>query len=438
MSFPTTVHPSGPGPGRQSEWQQLALLLGAGAAGGLAVGASAYPEDRRLEGAGVGALMGGLSGAGSYGLSRLVRHLQRHQRRRSLPEDPLPGPLPAPVPPPMPALKEGSAKAADWVDQLPRLRLPDTIAGAALGGTAGLAVQGLHRLLSRKKGKNAPSLLRGALTGAALGAAGGNVVGDRLRRFLSNARPPVGYGVEAPDLSLQNIYRAGILDEPAYTTEHLPQGLQDVVAARHELLRRSLGVHGQNTGTPDFWSRQQDDSLSLNPDHPRSPALVRRLLLGRGGHGTPVASELRREAERINQGHVSNAFLGPIAGGQTIQVKPEGPGQDLYQVRDRWDFTLGDQERKLRNQLLGQLVTGGLSQPLPPEQPRPDYLPEGTTGAKALSSLLGRDLVDRVLVHERPWLTQGIRTRGFQRPQPLTGDGQPYPQPTISGGPHAR
>lgn len=131
---------------------------------------------------------------------------------------------------------------------LPRVRLPDTVAGGLLGAGLGAGVYGVRRWMTDKD-KEQPSLLQHIGIGAGLGAVGGNVVGDRARRYLVNNTDPTGHkprdmGSLAPK-SLSQFFRTAIQDMPephangAATTE---QPAELSTALRHELFRRSLGL----------------------------------------------------------------------------------------------------------------------------------------------------------------------------------------------------
>ena len=157
---------------------------------------------------------------------------------------------------------------------LPKIRLPDTVAGATLGGLGGLGYAGLRDFMSdNEEEDNARYKTYGAL--GALGGAGvANVVGDRTRRYIANNTPAFSYGrnrtgPEAEALkkklgvtsfapagflkprSFKHVYDTAIRDKPdAAVWEFLNTASDEggvglapgIVAGRHELLRRHMGL----------------------------------------------------------------------------------------------------------------------------------------------------------------------------------------------------
>lgn len=89
-------------------------------------------------------------------------------------------------------------KTASLLDSVkyhaPKIRTLDTVVGGLGGAAAGLATAGLKNTFTKDKKKNRSSYLRYAAGGALAGAGLGNVLGDRARRYVSNAVQTSDYG----------------------------------------------------------------------------------------------------------------------------------------------------------------------------------------------------------------------------------------------------
>ena len=163
---------------------------------------------------------------------------------------------------------------------LPRIRLPDSVVGTSLGALGGLGIAGLRDVLSDDEETDNARYATYGLAGGLGGFGLGNLVGDRLRRYVANNAPPFGYsalnspespegqlaaqlGVENPSpagwlkpRSWDQVYRTAILDRPdadmvKYMTHRGnvgdtgPEGIGLApfdAMGRIELLRRHLGL----------------------------------------------------------------------------------------------------------------------------------------------------------------------------------------------------
>jgi hypothetical protein len=157
---------------------------------------------------------------------------------------------------------------------LPRIRLPDTVAGATLGGLGGLGYAGLRDFMSDNEEEDNARYKTYGLLGALGGAGAANVVGDRTRRYIANNTPAFSYGKDYQDAaskalkkklgvtsfspmgflkprSFEHIYETAIKDKPSkevweYLNTNIDEGgmglTPGVVAGRHELLRRHMGL----------------------------------------------------------------------------------------------------------------------------------------------------------------------------------------------------
>ncbi|NDD52511.1 hypothetical protein EBZ39_01300 [bacterium] len=227
-----------------------------------------------------------------------------------------------------------SSPSSPWQSikaQLPGLHPADTAVGALSGAALGGVYDWLRGNTDKHpKDKRWRTTARRVLTGALLGGAGLNLLGDRARRYISNTLVPFSYNTEqlrdilispsdlATDLQarLQN-YRAGkatltgysldparaqqpervdkltklwqgaVLDQPAYDANVqrvlannpgnlVPSSFPQFVAARRELIRRAFGVHANNPAA-DFFQKNPGGYYSVNEQRPDYALLLRRL-----------------------------------------------------------------------------------------------------------------------------------------------------------------
>lgn len=310
--------------------------------------------------------------------------------------------------------------------QLPGLHAKDMLLGAALGGGAGLAYDALA---SNPDGeKRLPKALKRILGGAALGATGANIVGDRARRYITNTQLPFGYGASGSILpkSFKQFWEGAVLDKPSFDpaavqelakTRSDNKGVSDVlkniVGARRELWRRAFGVHGNSKS--DFWQKNTGgrgpDYYSLNESRKDYPQLAKDLFLPtrREGDIKPLFINPAKAVahENATEGWANSDMFGSdsLVGGQQIGMQPVGTGFK-GRVLDRNDVTPNKEDTAaFRDALLsGKIfdskwrneVRGG----------------KGTydtgTNAAFMKSMLGRMFVDKVLTEEHPWVSQSF------------------------------
>ena len=363
--------------------------------------------------------------------------------------------------------------------QLPRIRVPDTLAGAGVGAMGGLAydaIRGAEPGESRWKKR-----LGRALTGAGVGALGANVVGDRARRYISNSFVPWGYGNDPAKAltpkSLSHVWNAAILDRPQHeiTSPEIlksvdafgksvgykhPAGLYDyqkdtmrnyVLPARQELFRRQLGVHTDDP-IKDIWKAGPDDRVSINPENPRGVETAQRLM------GTPsegISPDMFNDPKTLlddsNTGKSTDAPFSTIVGGQQIPYREWPSGKGLEgSVLDRWDYTLDPKEDAfLRGNARNMLDPAWRKAPFDTSDPISGYLNDeqsaltggaSRTNADAWSALAGRWGLDNIISYKHPWVTQkflaepdmgpgGLADPKLKQLQMLTPEGHPFGDP---------
>jgi hypothetical protein len=157
---------------------------------------------------------------------------------------------------------------------LPKIRLPDSIAGTTLGGLGGLGLAGVRDILSDDEEEDKLRYARYGMLGAAGGFGAGNLIGDRARRYIANNVPAFGYdkynkspksialakqlgvkGTGPVDFlkpqSLKQFVNTAILDRPSEAMTRFlatppkeggPGLLPVNVAGRIELMRRHMGL----------------------------------------------------------------------------------------------------------------------------------------------------------------------------------------------------
>lgn len=301
--------------------------------------------------------------------------------------------------------------------QLPGLHIPESVAGAALGGGAGW-------LLDKIRGQPNPETedqrkaqahdkLKSILGGAAVGAFGSNLLSDRLRRWVSNSPGNVGYDAGAvwksiKDKGWKGFMQGAVLDKPMFSTG------DDNLMMRRELFRRGLGVH---TETPeDFFKNVGKMRLSDNSLVP-SVELNDRFF---GDHG-----DLRMNPE------VRKTLLGPdwkfepgkhrlnssVLGNFLRSEKP-----DTSSFFDVWDFSLHEQEKEKRNHLLKQWFSDPekLNTPLRSYNDTLQTVKQNGTEKDVLTSLLLRDALG-MLTPDAPAFSQTFQKRDgalFRQPIP--------------------
>lgn len=386
-------------------------------------------------------LLPGLAALGTGGLGLLLlyqRHLQDKAERE----------------------KQKLLKSADIMSQLPGAHPKDMLLGAALGGGAGL----LYDLAKgQPEGRRLSTTLKRLLIGAGTGAVGGNLIGDRARRYISNTQLPAGYGTSSLlPRSFQHFWDAAVADKPSFDPEALKKlpelgGSKEVadaaIAARYELVRRSMNLHRDNSNT-DIWQRNKGvggpDHFSLNERNPNYEKMLQRLFLPSKLHfasplikspaamravaeGSPddkrwiralglFFKDPQREIQETNKAetaptsdakkqlmHWRNTDLfgaNTLLGGQQIMAQPGKPGEPVSgTVLDRFDIT---PEKTDMDRLTAAIKNLDVLRPSwykKPAESGSDYY-NSPTNSSWLKSILSRVLWDKWLVEEHPWVSQ--------------------------------
>jgi hypothetical protein len=310
--------------------------------------------------------------------------------------------------------------------QLPGLHAKDMLLGAALGGGAGLAYDALA---SKPEGeKRLPKALKRILGGAALGATGANLVGDRARRYITNTQLPFSYGASGSILpkSFKQFWEGAVLDKPSFDpaavqalankqpdNKGYPDVLKNIIGARRELWRRSFGVHGNSQA--DIWQKNTGgrgpDYYSLNESRKDYAQLAKDLFLP-SRLATDIKPLFANPAkvvarENAGEGWVGSDMFGSdsLVGGQQIGMQPVGTGFK-GRVVDRIDVTPSKEDTaEFRDAILSGKIFGSKWR----NTVRGN---EGTydngTNAAFVKSMLGRLLIDKGLTEEKPWVSQSF------------------------------
>jgi len=355
------------------------------------------------------------------------------------------------------AEKEKQASGNSVLAQLPGVHPKDMLLGAALGGGAGI----LYDTLAAKpeNEKRLPKALKRILGGAAIGAAGANVVGDRARRYITNTQLPFGYGTSGSVLpkSFKQFWEGAVLDKPSFDPAAVQEIVnsrpynkqygaivQNMLGARRELLRRTFGVHGNNPDT-DFWQKNKGtggpDYYSLNEARKDYPQLVKDLFLPTRLSKPPqslfAAPGKAVAQENTAAGWINTELFGAdsLLGGQQVSLQPAGK-KFKGRVLDRYDVTPTKQDiAELKNAVL----SGKILDPKWRAAKRTDsgYY-AGHTNSSYIKSLLARLLVDNVLAEEHPWVSQSFTMQPSRTPRrgadwnPLFGLDPTKPHPAYS------
>lgn len=310
--------------------------------------------------------------------------------------------------------------------QLPGLHAKDMLLGAALGGGAGLAYDALA---SKPEGeKRLPKALKRILGGAALGATGANLVGDRARRYITNTQLPFGYGASGSSLpkSFKQFWEGAVLDKPSFDpaavqalankqpdNKGYSDVLKNIIGARRELWRRSFGVHGNSQA--DIWQKNTGgrgpDYYSLNESRKDYPQLVKDLFLP-SRLATDIKPLFANPAkvvarENAGEGWVGSDMFGSdsLVGGQQIGVQPVGTGFK-GRVVDRIDVTPSKEDTAaFRDAILsGKIFDSKWRNAVRDNKGTYDT----GTNAAFVKSMLGRLLIDKGLTEEKPWVSQSF------------------------------
>lgn len=275
---------------------------------------------------------------------------------------------------------------------LPRIRPLDTGAGAAAGAGLGALTYLFRRLASDKAQRKQLSLTKHLLTGAAAGAAGGNVIGDRLRRYVANTVAPWGYAANRKFIGTPSqIYQAAILDKPVYplvadNNADGPARLQTWNnEARYELFRRALGLPAPFGKTPIF------RDIGPQPYFPTETGggvegTFRTVELNKPRWDTLMADEWAADDFKasMQQGADDLQAGKPANGGyefwrrtlarhdfnpRDFFTKTDGSRVPAQTVSDLWDFALTPTEERL----LRFYARTGLTRPAALRSPAPWY-----------------------------------------------------------------
>ena len=335
--------------------------------------------------------------------------------------------------------------------QLPGIHTPDIVAGslggAALGGLYN-AIRGHDRKAT--SGEKWQTALKRVLGGAAIGGFGANLVGDRVRRHITNTLLPFGYSPDRvhdikPE-SLKQLWRSAILDKPAYradTQVDLSARTFEELNARRELMRRAFGVHTNNAKT-DVWQYNPTGYYSLNEKRPDYEHYLRAIMgpfkarayneiddgfgrptLGIGYHNlltdpdttlaaandskyVPALNEAasRPKDRQLDYSDAVDMFGAMQISGNTQIPHWTGPGGERYiHALDRFDLSLSKGENgHLRNYAKNMFNSEWKRAPVTATL---DYTPtRSVTNAAAAKSLLGRFVYDKILSQETPWVGQ--------------------------------
>jgi hypothetical protein len=307
--------------------------------------------------------------------------------------------------------KAAAATAWDNVKfHLPRVRLDDTLLGAAGGAALGAGVYGARRAFGgNDPEERKPSLLGHALAGAAAGAVGGNVIGDRARRYVVNNTRPYGYTAGQAHLapkSLGHLWRTAVLDQPdlealtdAPNVEKFEAGeWNGPLKMRHDIFRLSAGLP-QRFGTfnplgdTDF--RPNDHSGGVPGRFPAfefSPTAAEDWL--KGTVGTMLRRTRSRRAKEPAE-IAEDMTFGELLSRHGV----ERTGPDRFRMFDLWDFEPSDQEKALLGRLLS--APGRWQAEVSPEDAaQVDLMPDvGKTNLDLIKSLGSRLLANRFLLH---------------------------------------
>ena len=167
--------------------------------------------------------------------------------------------------------------ASGWLDTLkhhaPRIRLDDSLVGGGIGAATGAISAALSNAGRESDDPDRASYLQRMTVGAGLGAAAGNLVADRGRRYLVNNLPAAGYGnsdhaSHLKPKSLRQVFDTAILDNP---TEAVVGGVRqpgrlgefslksDASQARYQLFRLAAGLPLKDPENAYFISKGKTD-----------------------------------------------------------------------------------------------------------------------------------------------------------------------------------
>lgn len=299
-----------------------------------------------------------------------------------------------------------NALAQGIKEQMPGFHVPESLVGAVAGGLAGAAYHGASNLWEDPRQHARKSLLRRALIGAGIGGAGANLVGDRLRRYLSNMPNPATYDVHS---KLQEMGNAGwkgfvtgaIKDKPIPLTAENSH-ITPMRMIRRETLRRGFGVHTDDPVT-DYLkvigqSQRGADILNLSDRFFDKNQQIKPEFRDVWQQLAPRDFNSIMTAEPGKFVHANGPFLG------NFSARNFG---DTAQFLDRWDFDLHPDERgDLKQNMLDWWRGAAKPQPLHNMGMQFNI---GKTRADATKSLLARHSVDQTVARNMPYFFQSFR-----------------------------
>lgn len=336
---------------------------------------------------------------------------------------------------------------------LPGWHTPDILAGAALGAAGGAATHALRSYLEPNKRKRKQlSLLNHVAAGAGLGASGLNLIGDRLRRFVSNDIPPWGYerGASAykPDTSLfSRIWQGAILDQVPEGHKPISHPAVDggkpmdvathpIMTARREILRRGMNVHTNNpekdwfvnVGIRPYESDWRSGgpsgsyrTIEFNPKtyEQLSPHLGHTLDNLRRGSGVSIDDKGRA---------LSHFWLSKLLARH--KIRQESPS--TVNVSDVWDFAMDDVDKHNLKELWPAIRDKGLSRAMGERVTTDDTVFQaqqrglrpydgrgGATRKEWLKRLAQRGLMEYWLIGHDPMMFEQRFDVSGKTPQPI-------------------
>ena len=320
----------------------------------------------------------------------------------------------------------------------------------AVGGLAGAGAGGLYHALRgnndddqpqpttmrgklRRQSQHLTTLLQRMAVGAGVGAVGLNTLGDRARRYISNAPGMYSYDTSKVKDALTGkgwpgVWQGAVLDKPIphtavqnttkpadYTNPdpHSSNGWSPELLVRRELLRRGLGVHSdspqdffQNTGTVMTPTGQSIPRIQLSErfTDPRT-GLLRTNPDDKNIYHA-IFGDLTKHEDYVGQG------LAPIG-----HYSVDHPALDVARVRKSWNFAWEPDKRKIWHDLTHEVAQrpGAWTEPLPDQEQALDAMrrydgtsPQYTKG-DMLKSLASRWALDNLLVKKTPLFDTTVR-----------------------------
>lgn len=318
----------------------------------------------------------------------------------------------------------------------PEFHVKDRIAGGILGSAAGLATdQGL-----REHSYSWSDLAGRALataTGGALGSSGLNRGMNMIRRYIAETAPVGGYDLARRGKLgdwLRDFWRYGVkrqgrtdiadklqaaIDDPKVTGTVMDRAYETyhTSKAKHELLRRYLGIHAPDA-TKDYYIRSPDGHYKFNKN------VVRK---GTGAYEYLVNAPLRQGIQDVENAprysvlsglNPFNLVLGSHDMRNLGPIKQRlGYREGKYELGDAWNFAIDPHESDIKKYLLGlaktspQRWTEYLNRPLSSATEPTIAGMSGDTVGNRLGSVALRQLMEKVFRQHTPVIQQQLRLR---------------------------